>query len=111
MLEFETEVSFDGWETAYPATVEITDYSPGCDGDRPGMGPPMSYASINAPEPEEMEFRVMRDGEDITDKLDDDDFKELESQCLDELAREKRSREQDAAEHAYESRMEARYGY
>ena len=111
MLEFETEVSFDGGYTTEPATVEITHYSPGCDGDYPGMGPPMSYASINAPEPEELEYRVFRGSEDITDKLDDDDLKELEKQCFDELDREKRSQAQDAAEHAYESRMEARYGY
>ena len=102
MLEFEVELSFDGGETAELVTVEITDYSPGCAGDYPGMGPPMSYASINAPEPEELEFRVLLGGEDVTDKVDDTDLEEIEKECFEAIERRRREEEFAAAENRME---------
>ena len=100
-MEFERGLSFDGGGRFESVTVEYH-YSPGCDGDYPGMGPPMSYASINAPEPEELEFRVLLGDEDVTDKVDDADLEEIEKECFEAIERRRREEEFAAAENRME---------
>lgn len=94
-----------------PCQIRITDYSPGCAGDHPGMGPPMSYASIQAPEPEDWDYEVYdRKGyrarwlEDRISSADEDRITE------DFHEHSERERAENAAA-AAEYRMEARYGY
>ena len=56
--KFDLEKDF--WSTiqGIPCQIEVTSYSPGQRGDRPGMGPPMSYQDIEPPEPEELFYEV-----------------------------------------------------